>query len=65
MTAAVLRLTPRTVTKDDVLRAYAVHRAMILAEVDDPRLLDDPAHQAAKEEAREKYLTAYNDWVRQ
>jgi hypothetical protein len=60
--AAVLHLAPRAVTQDEVLRAWHVHRSLILAEVDDPRLLDDAAHQAAKDEARERYFRLFNEW---
>lgn len=60
---ALLRLAPHSVTQADVDRAQAVHFALCRAEADDPRLLDDPAHQAAREEARERYLRLYGEWV--
>lgn len=62
---AVLRLAPHRVTQDDVLRAWATYRALQIVEVDDRRLLDDPAHQSAKDAAREKYLHLYREWCRE
>jgi hypothetical protein len=62
---AVLRLAPNRITQNDVDCAWATYRAMILAEVDDPLLLDDHAHQAAKEAAREKYQRLYGEWSRE
>lgn len=64
MTATILQLTRPGVTQDDVLRAWATYRAMLLAEASDPRLREDPAHQAAKAEAEQRYLRTYNEWVR-
>jgi hypothetical protein len=61
---AVLRLVPHQVSEDDVLTAWAAHRALILSEVDDRRLLDDLAHQQAKDQAREKYLRLFGEWCR-
>lgn len=63
--AALLKLAPRVVTQADVERAQAAHFALIRAEATDPRLLDDPAHQAAKHEARVKYLRLFAEWVGQ
>lgn len=62
---AILRLATTRVTQADVDCAWATHKAMILAEVDDPRLLDDPAHQSAKDAARERYFRLYSEWCRE
>jgi hypothetical protein len=59
---AVLRLPTPPVTRADVECAQAAHFALIRAEAADPRLLDDPAHQAAKHEARVRYLRLYAEW---
>lgn len=59
---ALLRLAPRRVTQDEVLRAWDVYRSMILAEVNDPALLDDLTHQQARAEAFEKYQRLYTEW---
>jgi hypothetical protein len=59
---ALLHLAARAVTKADVECAQTAHFALIRAEAADPRLLDDPAHQAAKHEARVRYLRLYAEW---
>lgn len=61
----LLHLAFADVTQDDVLRAWAAHRALVLAEAMDPRLLKDSAHQAASREAQDKYRRLYSEWVGQ
>jgi hypothetical protein len=63
--SAVLKLATSKATQADVECAQAAHFALIRAEVDDPRLLDDLAHQQAKDQAREKYLRLYDEWSRE
>ena len=58
----VLRLAPRTVGEAEVLRAWAVYRALVLAEAHEPALADNRAHQAALVEARERMQRLHQEW---
>jgi hypothetical protein len=60
--SAVLRLATPAVTKADVERAWAAYRALQLAEVDDPALANDLAHQQAKQEAHERHCRLFREW---
>jgi myo-inositol catabolism protein IolC len=61
----VLHLARKIVTEDDVLRAWATHQALQLAEVDNPKLANDLSHQQAVEEAKAKFMRLYDEWSRQ
>jgi hypothetical protein len=54
-------LAPRTVSEAEVLRAWAMHRALILAEVHDPDLANNEAHQFALVEARERFNRLFEE----
>lgn len=58
----VLALTPATQMDVDI--AWATVRALILAEVDDPRLASDETHQRAVSIARERFKRLYVEWSR-
>jgi hypothetical protein len=58
----VLRLATKPPTERDVSQAQATYFAFRRAEAGDPRLLDDPAHRAAKAQAHERYLRLYIEW---
>jgi hypothetical protein len=64
--AAILSLAAeRKITEQDVLAAFYTHRALILAEIGDPSLANDDAHQRAADAAKAKYLQLYDEWIRQ
>jgi hypothetical protein len=63
MTAALLRLLP-PLSQQDVEVAWATLRALTLAEVDDPDLLNDDAHQQALELAKDRFHRLYDEWSR-
>jgi hypothetical protein len=60
---AILHLAPHHVTENEVLRAQAAYFALMRAAREDARLLGDPAHQAATEEARAKFLRLFGEWA--
>lgn len=59
--SAALAFT-RRVTREEVDRAFATYRALILAEVNDGSLSDDLAHQQARDAAKDKYLSLFRAW---
>jgi hypothetical protein len=59
---AVLAFKHQT-TQRDVEIAWATYRALILAEVDDPKLANDLAHQEAITKALDRYQQLFADWV--
>ena len=59
---AVLKLTAREVSEDDVLRAWAALRALVLAETNDPDLVANRAHLAALLDARDRFEHFYREW---
>jgi hypothetical protein len=61
MGLALLSIAP---TERDVEIAWATYRALILAEADDPELLDDLPHQQAVKRARERFAWLYDEWSR-
>lgn len=61
MTVA-LHIVP--VTKMDVELAWATFRALVVAEVDDPSLLDDETHQEALRLAKHRFQRLYDEWSR-
>jgi hypothetical protein len=61
----VLHLAHKLVSRQQVDIAWATYKAMRLAEVDDPSLANDLAHQQATEEAFEKYRRLFDEWSRQ
>lgn len=62
--ATVLKLATQ-VTQQDVELAWATYRALIVAEVDDPKLLEDETHQRALTIAKQRFQRMYDDWSRQ
>ena len=62
--SAVLSLA-KTVTQDDVELAWATYRALLIAEVDSPALLDDEVHQRALEIAKRRFQNLYREWAAQ
>lgn len=63
--SALLHLVRKTVTQRDVEVAWATHRALLLAKVDDPKLANDIAHQEATAEARDRFLRLFDEWSKQ
>jgi len=59
---ALLRLAPHTVSEAEVLRAWAMHRALVLAEIHEPALANNEAHQAALVEACERFRRLFEVW---
>jgi len=59
-----LALLKSEVSQSDVEVAWATYRALVLAEVDDPALLEDAAHQLALSRARNTFERLYDDWSR-
>lgn len=57
-----LALLHHRVTQSDVEVAWATYRALILAEVDDPRLQSDAAHQLAISRSRATFGRLYDEW---
>ena len=55
-------LAKSRVARSDVELAWANYRALMLAEVDDPRLLDSAEHQQQIAVARFKYQSLYAEW---
>jgi hypothetical protein len=53
----------KTVTKDDVELAFATYRALLIAEVDSPILLDDDVHQRALGIAKRRFQNVYREWA--
>ena len=52
----------RTVSQSDVEVAWATYRALIIAEADDPKLQDDPAHQLAILRSKAQFERLFDDW---
>lgn len=59
-----LALLKNSVSQSDVEVAWETFRCLTLAEVNDPRLLEDAAHQLAVMRARATYQRLYEDWSR-
>jgi hypothetical protein len=62
MTASILQL-PRP-SGDEVEIAWATHRALIRAELADPSLKLDRAHNLAKQKAEQEFTRLFDEWVR-
>jgi len=62
--SAVLTIA-KTVNQNDVELAWATYRALLIAEVDSPSLLDDEVHQQALEIARCRFQNLYREWAAQ
>lgn len=62
--SAMLALA-KTVCKLDVELAWATYRALIIAEVDDPKLQDDETHQQAIGLALCRFQNLYREWSAQ
>jgi hypothetical protein len=60
-----LALLQTAVTEREVEIAWATYRALLLAEVDDPQLRSDLAHQSAIDRAQERFARLYDEWSRQ
>lgn len=60
-----LAIIKRHVSRDDVDVAWATYRALLLAQVDEPRLQDDGAHQLAIVNAKRTFQSKFDEWSRQ
>lgn len=58
-------LTIQPTTQRDVEIAWATYRALLLAEVDEPELLNDLGHQSAVMEAEERFARRFDEWSSQ
>lgn len=63
MGAVVQLAASRAVTEEEVARAFAVVRALNLAEVTSPSLTEDESHMAAREEAQAKFRQLFEEWM--
>jgi hypothetical protein len=60
----LLHLAIKPPTQMDVELAWATYRALIIAEVDDPKLASDETHQRATDIAKDRFKRLYDEWSR-
>jgi hypothetical protein len=61
MSAVLIAL--RRLTQAEVETAWAKYRALIRAEIGDRTLLQDEAHNRAREQARTEFQRLFDEWV--